>query len=76
MIGGKKANAASNTFGDALAALDESTNGGKGEKIGEEILFTLPNSECGEDGSEDSDTKKVYDKLKVGSSLSQLSVLP
>lgn len=45
----KKENAANNTFGDALAALDESTNGGK---------------ECGEDGSEDADTKKIHDKLK------------
>ena len=39
MIGGKKANAASNTFGDALAALDESTNGGKGKNKGEETPF-------------------------------------
>ena len=37
MIGGKKENAANNTFGDALAALDESTNGGKGENQGVDI---------------------------------------
>jgi hypothetical protein len=34
VIAGKKGNAANNTFGDALKALDESTNGGKGENQG------------------------------------------
>ena len=31
MISGKKANAANNTFDGAKAALNESTNGGKGK---------------------------------------------
>ena len=38
MISGKKANAANNTFGGAKAALNESTNGGKGK---EGVVTTL-----------------------------------